>query len=181
MPHIIQKENVILKNKSQDSSNLRSFYEYLKPIKASAKVNSMKTCTQHGNTSVYQHSVRVAYLSYRIGNALPVKIDDSSLIRGAFLHDYFLYDWHETQDDVGLHGFTHPETALKNAKNDFDLNKKEENIIRSHMWPLTFFHAPASKEALIVCLADKICSTGETVDGLKLKYKQKTITKPQIV
>ncbi len=162
-----------MKNKSQNSSNLRSFYKYLYPIKASANIKSMKTCTQHGNTSVYHHSVRVAYLSYLIGNTLPFKIDNSSLIRGAFLHDYFLYDWHKPREEKGLHGFTHPETALNNAKSDFDLNKKEENIIRSHMWPLTLFHIPSSKEAFIVCLADKTCSAGETASGLWRKYVKK--------
>ena len=43
------------------------------------------------------------------------------------------------------------------------LTRKEENIIRSHMWPLTFWHYPQSREAVIVCLADKIVSTKETL------------------
>ena len=167
------KEDTILKKEKKQSSDLRSFCKYIKPIKTSAKIMPMKSCTQHGNTSVYHHCIRVAYLSYLIANTLPVKVDNSSLIRGAFLHDYFLYDWHERRKEERLHGFTHPKTALNNAKLDFDLNRKEENIIRSHMWPLTLFHVPASKEALIVCFADKVCSSGETASGLCHKYAQK--------
>ena len=36
-----------------------------------------------------------------------------------------------------LHGFRHPATALRNARKHFALNKVEENVIISHMWPLT--------------------------------------------
>ena len=108
----------------KQSASLRSFHEHLKPVKASAQVSTMKNCTQHGSTSVYRHSVRVAYLSYRIASALPVKIDYVSLVNGAFLHDYFLYDWHEPGEQTKFHGFSHPKTALENAKADFDLNQK---------------------------------------------------------
>lgn len=80
----------------------------------------------------------------------------------AFPHDYFLYDWHAYRGRP-LHGFAHPKTALKNARQDFDLTKKEENIIESHMWPLLPTRPPKSKEALLVCITDKLCSLHETV------------------
>ena len=44
--------------------------------------------------------------------------DKGSLVRGALLHDYFLYDWHQPHKEYGLHGFTHPSTALRNAVQD---------------------------------------------------------------
>ena len=31
------------------------------------------------------------------------------------------------------------------------------------MWPLTLFHMPTSKEALIVTIADKYCAINETL------------------
>ncbi len=46
------------------------------------------------------------------------------------LHDLFLYDWRKKQDDrKGLHAFTHPKTAYKNASKLFALNEKEKDII----------------------------------------------------
>lgn len=124
----------------------------------------LKEHIQHGKTSVYEHSYNVAYTCY-LKNKNKKNIDLVSLIRGALLHDYFRYDWHESRKKTsrkGLHGFKHPLIALINAKKDFTLNKKEKNIIRSHMWPLTLFHIPLCKEAWIVCYYDKIISFKET-------------------
>lgn len=116
---------------------------------------------QHGNTSVYAHSIRVAELSLQMAERLPMQVDKKSLIRGALLHDYFLYDWHEPDPSHRLHGFTHPSTAWRNACNDFYLNEKEQNIIRRHMFPLVPI-PPACREAWIVCVADKYCALCET-------------------
>ncbi|WP_455543911.1 HD domain-containing protein [Intestinibacter sp.] len=120
-----------------------------------------KDFIQHGDVSVYEHCIFVAYMSYIIANKLNLKVDKKSLIRGALLHDYFLYDWHDKNKPVKLHGFKHPKIALKNASEDFALNKKERDIILHHMFPLTIA-PPNSKEAWIICLADKICATKET-------------------
>ena len=45
----------------------------------------------------------------------------------------------------------------------FGITKKEQNIIASHMWPLTFRHVPTCREAIIVCLADKYCAVVESM------------------
>lgn len=91
-------------------------------------------------------------------------MNEESLIKGALLHDYFLYDWHNKEQSPGLHGFKHPYIALKNAEEDYDLNDIEKNIILRHMFPLVPI-PPRCKEAWIVCVADKYCALGETVSG----------------
>ena len=63
-----------------------------------------------------------------------------------------------------MHGFTHPSIALNNANAAFSLDDKVKNIIVSHMWPVTLFDLPASKEAWIVTFADKICAFEESFD-----------------
>ena len=50
-----------------------------------------------------------------------------------------------------------------NARNYFQITQKEQNIIRSHMWPLTVRHRPTCREAVIVCLADKYCAVVESM------------------
>ena len=93
-----------------------------------------------------------------------IPCEKKELIRGALLHDYFLYDWH-TQDYVSphkLHGFYHPGRALKNAQQEYQLTPRERDIIKKHMWPLTISAMPMCREAWIVTMADKWCSLMET-------------------
>ena len=116
---------------------------------------------QHGRTSCFWHSVAVAYYSFNIINYFNIKCDAKSLVRGALLHDYFLYDWHDGDDWHNWHGFKHPNIAFKNAIRDFKINDVEKNIIKRHMFPLTIM-PPRYVESIIVCLIDKICSVYET-------------------
>lgn len=127
---------------------------------------------QHGRTSVYEHCIKVAYMSYRIARKLRLKVDYASLIRGALLHDYFLYDWHDKNNGHRLHGFFHSGKALKNAHEDFKLTAKEENIIIRHMFPLTPI-PPYYLESWIVCIADKLCALKETLQLNALQPKMR--------
>ena len=132
------------------------------------RTKKMEGYVQHGNISTYAHCRRVAECSCRMSEILKLRVSEKELVRGAFLHDYFLYDWH-TYQGRPLHGFAHPDTALRNAQQDFNLTEKEENIIESHMWPLLPTRLPQSKEAVLVCIADKLCSLKETVLERKRK------------
>lgn len=120
---------------------------------------------QHGDVSVHEHVRSVARASSSIARALErtgMRIDRRSLIRGALLHDYFLYDWHDPDPSHRLHGFTHPAAALARAEEDFELTDRERNIISRHMFPLVPV-PPTCREAWIVCMADKWCALCETV------------------
>lgn len=137
------------------------FENCLQEVSSSDRALQMQQYVQHGNTSTYMHCQRVAYYSYKISQIFHLKVNIKSLIRGAFLHDFYLYDWHESSEDHRLHGFSHPAVALKNAQEDFCLDEIEKNIISSHMWPLTLTKLPLCMEAVLVCIADKLCSVGE--------------------
>lgn len=120
---------------------------------------------QHGDVSVYEHVVSVARASAAAGAFLEhmgVRVDRPSLIRGALLHDYFLFDWHDPDPSHRPHGFTHPATALTRALEDFELTERERNIIARHMFPLVPI-PPTCREAWIVCMADKACALHETI------------------
>lgn len=122
---------------------------------------------QHGDVTVYAHVLSVARASLSAADVLAragVRIDRASLLRGALLHDYFLYDWHDPDPSHRLHGFRHPFFALARAEEDFDLTPRERNIIVRHMFPLVPI-PPTCREAWIVCLADKWCALRETVAG----------------
>lgn len=119
-----------------------------------------KTFLQHGSTTVYEHSISVAIMCLLIASLLPIKVNRRSLVKGALLHDYFLYDWHKSEKWHKWHGFRHGEFARKNAKRDFDINELEENMISSHMFPISQT-IPRYKESVILCISDKICATKE--------------------
>ncbi|UZQ51991.1 HD family phosphohydrolase [Clostridium kluyveri] len=123
-------------------------------------VISMKNFIQHGDITCLQHSTYVSYMSYLVCKDLG--LDYSSAARGGLLHDFFLYDWHVKRYDKGLHGFTHPYTALENANRIFQLNEVEKDIIVKHMWPLTF-KLPKYKESFIVMFVDKYCASMEII------------------
>ena len=129
------------------------------------KDSRFRECSQymmHGKTSVRQHCIKVAYTALFISYKFYVKVDERQLIRGALLHDYFLYDWHEKSLKNSIHGFTHGSTALKEAKKDFNLSATERDMIKHHMFPLTPT-APRSCEGFILCIADKVCAVSETI------------------
>lgn len=127
------------------------------------KFREMHRYIQHGRISTLEHCISVAKASLWLSHRLHMKVDEKALLTGALLHDFYLYDWHKKNDRHGLHGYTHPDTACKNARHYFHINKKEQDIIRTHMWPLTLTKVPKSREAMIVCLADKYVSTVETL------------------
>lgn len=138
------------------------FMQELEDICKNSRILESHKYMQHGDTSVFRHSVSVAYYSYYLALKLHAPVNETSLIRGALLHDYFLYDWHEKNAGHRFHGFIHAGRALQNAKNDFELTRREENIISRHMFPLNIV-PPMCKEAWLVCLADKICASKETI------------------
>ena len=109
----------------------------------------------------------VAQYSYWVSKKLKLKLDQKSLIRGALLHDFFLYDWRTGTDHEGAHAFTHPETALSNAIEHFEINEKEADIILNHMWPLTITKMPSCKESFLVSAMDKYCSLKENFNRVK--------------
>lgn len=115
----------------------------------------------HGEISVYEHSLKVAMLSYKIGGMFK-KIDINSIIVGSLLHDFYFKDWQsykEKRPFLKKHGFVHAKEALENSEIYFPnlMNDKTRNIILRHMFPLNKI-PPKYKEAWIVSIADKIVS-----------------------
>ena len=152
-----------MQSRNNEKSDRQDAELLLREMAEDPRIRQMKNYTQHGTVSTYDHCLAVAQMSLKMADRLHIRVDRKNLVRGALLHDYYLYDWHDHGDS--LHGYHHPEIAEKLAADEFSLSEKERGIIRSHMWPLTLFHAPCSKEAALVCLADKICSSKETLQG----------------
>ncbi|SKA68161.1 uncharacterized protein SAMN02745111_01543 [Eubacterium uniforme] len=138
--------------------------EILDEIKYNERTLDMKNFIQHGKISTYDHCESVTNLSYKINKKLHLRANEDTLCKGAMLHDFYLYDWHNYDDGSHkLHGFSHPKKASVNAKKYFEVSREVEHVISSHMWPLTFRSFPKSREAWIVCIADKCVAIRETL------------------
>lgn len=132
----------------------KDFMTVANPILTHKEFMKTKSIVHHGNTR-FNHSVRVAYIAYKLAKVFGCDI--TSTIRGGMLHDFFL-----VRDDKNIVTSTkmlieHPTIAKENAIKYFGVNEKEQNIIESHMFPVSVV-APKYKEAWIVSLSDKIAS-----------------------
>lgn len=137
------------------------------------EVQSLKQYEQHLDIDRLQHILSVAFLSYKICKKL--NWDYKSAARGAVMHDLVYYDWRdgETGGWHKLHGYYHPARAEMNARElCADLNKKESDIIKKHMWPLTIT-PPKYKEGFVVTFCDKYCATRELMYSLLKNYKSR--------
>lgn len=142
------------------------FINMANPLIEHPEVAKLSQYEHHRGKTRLEHVKEVAYISFLWGKRL--SLDCDSITRGALLHDLFFYDW--LREGPRLHGFRHHNIALKNARKITRLSKKEEDIIKKHMWPLTVV-PPRYLESLVVSLVDTFCSAK---DYLRVKNHDKT-------
>lgn len=146
-----------------------AYIECISDLFFTPEVQSLKEFEQHLEINRLQHITSVSYISFRICRRLG--LDWRTAARGGILHDLFYYDWRENDWSHRPHGYLHPGFALKNARDLCGpLDKKTENIIIRHMWPLTPI-PPRYPEAIIVSMADKYCATKELYISLSKRYR----------
>lgn len=148
----------------------KEFMNIIDDIVHSEEFERRKTYRHHGDESVYEHCLEVAYLSYRLAKYFHCDVKSATI--GGLLHDFYPYPWQYTDAEKILlnipkrpkgllkqHGFTHAREALENAQKFYPdyMNKRVENAIVRHMFPLNI-HPPKYKEAWIVTFADKYAS-----------------------
>ncbi|KUO66388.1 MAG: phosphohydrolase [Gracilibacter sp. BRH_c7a] len=148
------------------------FLDVAAPIIKHEEYQKMKHIPHH-HGCVYDHCLDVAYFSYKIAHRFGLDVE--STIRGALLHDFYLYKFKKGKDKNILmegyrHSRNHPQIAIDNALKYFQLNDKEIDIIQNHMFPLGF---PRSSEAWITTLADKTLAIAEYSSRLRSYFQLK--------
>ena len=156
---------------------------YVKDILDNNEYKKLKNYKHHGITR-YDHCIRVSYNSYKIAKKL--KLSSLEVERAGLLHDFFLVNNQKiSKFDRFKVLFTHPKLALEKSKNQFILNKKEMNIIKSHMFPFGFTF-PEYKESILVNIVDNISFIYEITNASilfivnfikKIKIKKSIISK----
>ena len=141
------------------------FERIASPILEIEEFNRLKFITHHGITR-YDHSMRVAYFSYKVSKAL--KLDYKEVTEAALLHDFFLDEVnHESRVERLRH---HPECAVKNASKYIDLTEKQVDIIKTHMFPVTFA-PPKYLESWIVDLVDDFAAVYEGCYRMHMEFR----------
>ena len=159
---MITKIEEILKDKE--------YINIISELLKNEKVIKMKQYRQHHNISCFEHCLFVSYNTYLI--CKKHKLDYISAARAGLLHDLFLYDWRKRENGrQGLHAFTHPKEALKQAMAITNLSIREQDIIKNHMWPVTPAF-PKYKETYIITLVDKYFAVAEAFIGKGIEYKR---------
>lgn len=145
------KKELMEGEKMQSLLNDKNFELIIADILSDKDFNKIKEIKHHGLNRL-DHSLRVAYYSYKIARFL--KLDYKAVARGGLLHDFF----YEENDKSSISKkfktlIEHPQYALKKANSKFELNDKEKNIIVSHMFPVSV-SLPKYLESWIVDLVD---------------------------
>lgn len=158
----------------------KEYKEYTSEILNNEKFEILKNDIHHGSNK-YAHCKRVSFLSYILAKLF--RGNCREVARGGLLHDFFFGSRTACKENDYL---VHPITSVNNAKMYFNINSKEENIIKSHMFhhailkKFTFFmkeedkqyfkeNKPKSREAIIVCLSDLLVSVYEVL-VFKIRY-----------
>jgi uncharacterized domain HDIG len=138
----------------------KEFYEIINPIINNKEFLKRKKFSHHGEESVYEHSLKVAFKAYKMAKKL--KLDYKSAAIGGILHDFYTTPWmnaEKTRRFWKMHGFTHAKIAYDNVCTYFPeyATPKIKDIIKKHMWPLNI-RLPRYRETWIVTLSDKLVS-----------------------
>lgn len=136
----------------------RRFDDVVRDILDNKDFQKLKTESHHG-TNRYDHSVKVARIVCALTKYTTFHYED--YVRGALLHDFFFND--EVPNPYGLkQKVVHPKIALKRSEEHFEINKRQKNMIESHMFP-TPGKIPSNYGSLLLTIVDKIVSTYEQI------------------
>ena len=155
-----------MKNKVE-LPNIKDLLEYYEELRTNPTFFKMAGIKQHRTSNTYRHVCMVTEESLYYAYKKKLDVDYYSLIRGAYLHDLFLYDWRQENTWFKLkHLFVHPKIAYNNACQYFKLNEIEKDIILHHMFPITPVF-PRTKEGWIVSKKDKQVTLREVLTRKK--------------
>ena len=151
----------------------REFYQLIRDVIKTEEFVGMKGCKHHVKGSVYDHSIKVAYLCYKHHKRHRMGIDLCEFVIGALLHDFYLYDWHDRLPAHRMHIFTHQKCSLENALRRYpDLTAAQQDMIGRHMFPLVPL-PPKTKAGWLICYYDKLAALSDYFGENKWKKRHR--------
>ena len=151
---------------NEDKYLERKYNVLVKDILDNKEFNKMGDIVHHG-LDRRGHLLRVSYYSYKVCKLLGLNYESAA--RAGLLHDFFF----ENKKDSNLNErlitlVKHPDYAVKNASEYFELNDMEKNIISTHMFPVSL-KVPKYAEGWIVNIVDDVVAVAEVGYGARNK------------
>lgn len=158
-----QDNDILIKKFGSDILNSEEFEVALSQI-------------HHHRSSVGDHSIHTARAGLTMCNLARkagIYIDTRKIVRISLLHDLGMLGRDDRYKNNFECGRLHPKNSAITAQKLWtDIDQKSIRAIQSHMWPLSST-MPRSKEAVILCLADKVTAIGD-----RFNPKERKIVSP---
>lgn len=148
----------------------KEFFNIIENIINNDEFLKMKDIPHHGITR-YHHLLRVSYYTYYVTKFL--RLDYKKATRAAILHDFFFNE--EGSKHCKMRVWRkHPGYAIDNSERVFgSLSEKEKDIIKTHMFPVTFT-PPKYAESWIVDIIDDVAGIYEKSYSLRIEFNAAT-------
>ena len=137
------------------------FLNIINNVLLNEEFQELKRIKHHG-ISRYEHSLRVSYYTYIITKGMFLNYKEATI--AALLHDFFT---DEVKEENGFNRLIkHPNIAVDNAKKHFKLSPMQEDIIKTHMFPVSII-PPKYLESWIVDFVDDGAAIYEKISSTK--------------
>ena len=141
--------------------NNEEFYNIINDILLNKEFDELKKIDHHGITR-HEHCLRVAYYTYIVTKTMHLNYKEATI--AALLHDFFTDEVKEKNGFMRL--IKHPSIALLNAKKYYHLTPLQEDIIKTHMFPVTIL-PPKYLESWLVDIIDDFSAIYEKTKSTK--------------
>ena len=148
-------------DKTEENEIIETILKYGKDILCSDVFRQAASETHHVRGTVLDHTLNVCVVSLRLARQLKnrgIKVSEKDLVHAALCHDLGMIGRDRKYKGKYNAWEAHPEESARIAREILpDLTGEAEEIVRSHMWPLSG-SLPRTNEGVLLCIADKYAS-----------------------
>ena len=149
---------------TEEAAICSDIIQYGKDILTSDVFRKTATQPHHVQSTVLEHTMNVCIIAVKLCRERMRKgarLNEKDLVQAALCHDLGMIGREQKYRHVIDTWLRHPKESAKIAKEIVpDLSPNAEQMIRSHMWPLSNL-SPQSEEGKLLCLADKFASMAD--------------------
>ena len=149
---------------SEEAAICRDIVKYGKEILLSDIFRKTAVQRHHVQSTVMEHTMNVCIIAVKLCREQMrrgVLLNEKDLVQAALCHDLGMVGRENKYKNALETCKRHPIDSAEIAKEIVpDLSPNAEQMIRSHMWPLSSI-APQSREGRLLCKADKFASMAD--------------------